>query len=286
MTEQRHGAGREREVPGVADRDQHVAQETVDPDAFDRAAGEQASETGILQARQPIEARRREVVARTEFRFAAGNRELVPRARRQAIVAAVDAVPHEGPERRRDRAGMFDREIGDAARRIEPERRREGLRRTGLEARPAGSARLARGGIGCEVERREDRAEEQPGAVSARDEVGVLADPSEAGRFGQRLLHHGCRVDEDLHLGPCAGGRAEARHGAGQLLQLALDDVVVVAMAGIDRHGSGVALRQRGQRVRLGSVIHPEHDDGPHLRPERAGRAAPLRVSAIHCIVP
>ncbi len=75
-----------------------------------------------------------------------------------------------------------------------------------------------------QFERREDRAEKQPGAELARDQIGVLALPAEAGGFGERLLHHRRGVDEDLHL--AAGlGREPLRDA----LQLALDQVVIVA---------------------------------------------------------
>ena len=70
-------------------------------------------------------ARRPQRVARGELRLAAGLRELVPRAHRQAIVAAVDAVAHRGAQLARDRALVLDGEIGDAAPRIEPVGRRE-----------------------------------------------------------------------------------------------------------------------------------------------------------------
>ena len=46
----------------------------------------------------------------------------------------------------------------------------------------------------------EDRAEEEPGAEVAADEVGVLALPAEPGGLGERLLHHRRGVDEHLHV--------------------------------------------------------------------------------------
>ena len=55
--------------------------------------------------------------------------------------------------------------------------------------------------VGRQLERGEDRAQEQPGAELARHEVGVLALPAEAGLLGERLLHHGGGVDEHLHVG-------------------------------------------------------------------------------------
>ncbi len=76
-----------------------------------------------------------------------------------------------------------------------------------------------------------NRAEEEPGAVLARDQDGVLALPAEARRLRQRLFHHRGGVDEDLDVGPALGGEQP-----GDALELALDDVVIVAPARIERN--------------------------------------------------
>ncbi len=57
------------------------------------------------------------------------------------------------------------------------------------------------GGVARQVGGGEDRAEKQPGAEFARDEVGVLALPAQSGRLRQRLFHHRGGVDEHLDLG-------------------------------------------------------------------------------------
>ena len=62
--------------------------------------------------------------------------------------------------------------------------------------------------IGREVGGGEDRAEKQPGAMLAADQIGVLALPAEAGGFCQRLFHHRRGVDEDLDV--AAGARQQA----------------------------------------------------------------------------
>ena len=48
--------------------------------------------------------------------------------------------------------------------------------------------------------------------------------------------------------------RPRARQPAGELLQLALDDVVIVAVAGIDRDGAGV---RAARRLASGSLSGP-----------------------------
>src|ERR1700730_1013683 len=59
------------------------------------------------------------LVAGGELHLAPGLREFVPRARREAVVAAVDAVADERAQLARDRALVLDGEIRDAAPRIE-----------------------------------------------------------------------------------------------------------------------------------------------------------------------
>ena len=61
-----------------------------------------------------------------------------------------------------------------------------------------------------------------------------------------------------------------------QVLQPALDHVVVVAVARIDRDAAAIGLRQRGQRIVVGRVGQAEHDHAARLRPERARMAALL----------
>ena len=108
----------------------------------------------------------------------------------------------------RDRPLVLDGEVGDAAPRIEPVGRREGVGRADVEAGAAGAAMIGLRRVGRQLGAGEDRAEEQPGAELAADEIGVLALPAEAGRGGERLFHQRRGVDEDLHL--AAGARLEA----------------------------------------------------------------------------
>ncbi len=78
--------------------------------------------------------------------------------------------------------------------------------------------------------RGEDRAEEQPRAKLAADQIGMLALPAKPGSRSQRLFHDGRCIDEHLDVLPGAGGKA-----ACHMLELALDDVVIVAVLRIDR---------------------------------------------------
>ena len=124
---------------GVADRDQHVAHKAVAADALDRRFREQRAKRGIVEPRQIRQRRRAQLLARGEFGFAPCLRELVPRADRQAIVAAIDAVADRLAEFVRDRALVLDREIGNAAPRIELVRRGKRRRSGRYRDRPGTS---------------------------------------------------------------------------------------------------------------------------------------------------
>ncbi len=133
---------------------------------------------------------------------------------------------------------------------------------------------------GGSVERGEDRAQEQPRAEFARHEIGVLALPAEAGLLGERLLHHRGGVDEHFHVDRRVDRLLAARfrrQPARHRLEPRLDDLVIVDALRIDRDRAVRPLAQDRQRVGVGPVVHAEHDDGAHLRPQRARIAAPCR---------
>ena len=112
-------------VAAVARRDQAIAGHPRDPDPLDRRSGEQLAERRIVQRQQVGQAGRDQLGPRHEGLVGLGGAgEAVPRANRQAIVAAVDAVADRLAKFVRDRPGMLDRQIGDAAPRIDPVRAR------------------------------------------------------------------------------------------------------------------------------------------------------------------
>ena len=106
---------------------------------------------------------------------------------------------------------------------------------------------IALGFVRRQVEVGEDRAEKQPRAEFAADEIGVLALPAEAGRRGERLLHHRRGVDEHLDLDRLGTGRGD--EPGGERLQLAFDHLVIVAVAGVDGDRAAVLALQRRERI-------------------------------------
>src|SRR5688572_12740764 len=107
-------------------------------------------------------------------------RELVPGTDELAVVATVDAIAHHAPQLDGNRAVELDRQIRDAAARIE-------LIGRGYSAGGArGNARAARAAMRADgfVERQrqvgQDLADEKIRSRVARDEVRVLSNPAEA----------------------------------------------------------------------------------------------------------
>ena len=81
----------------------------------------------------------------------------------------------------------------------------------------------------------EDRAQKQPGAELARDQIGVLALPAHARFLRQRFFHHRRGIDEHFHLGAIFP-EDFARH----LFELLLDQIVIVIALGIDRNRAAI----------------------------------------------
>ena len=131
------------------------------------------------------------------------------------------------------------------------------------------------GRVRLELEVGEDRSEKEPRAELARDEVGVLALPADPGALCERLLHQGRRVDEHLDVGRFGFGRSDEMRR--ERFQLALDDVVVVAIAGVDRNRAAGLSRERRQRILLRAVVEAEDDKAFRPRHERPRVDAPLK---------
>ena len=140
VVEQRDRRVRRAAIAGIADGDQHVADEAVAADALDRRAAKARPEAGVVERQRAPPAAAREIVAGGELRLRAALGELVPRADGEAVVAAIDAIADRGAELVRDRPLVLDGEIGDAAPRIEPVGRGKRVGRADVEA---GAARAA-----------------------------------------------------------------------------------------------------------------------------------------------
>src|SRR5919197_2770403 len=131
-----------RRAGRVAQAHREVAQPAFVTDAPDRRAGEALVEVALRPAEEFNHGRSIEPIARLEVRFIGRLRKPIPWADELAVVAAVDPVADERPQLFRDGALVLDREIRDAAARIELVRRDDPLRRADVDAAPASAAML------------------------------------------------------------------------------------------------------------------------------------------------
>ena len=78
----------------------------------------------------------------------------------------------------------------------------------------------------------------------------------------------------------------KARELAGEQLEPALDQVVIVAAQRIDRDVARGPVVEPGQGSSSRPVVDAEHDGGSCIRPQRPGTAAPLAVAASQSMSP
>ena len=96
---------------------------------------------------------------------------------------------------------------------------------------------IAVGFVGRQLGRGEHRAEKQPRAEFARDQIGVLALPAESRRLRQRLLHHGRSIDEHFRFLACRRREPSRQH-----LEALFDHVVIIVALRIGRDCAARAL--------------------------------------------
>src|SRR4051794_23142015 len=100
-----------------------------------------ASKELVLRPREQFWQRGRvECIASAEVRLVRAARELVPWANELTVVATEDSVAHQWAKLGVDRAFVFDRQVRDAAARIETIRADDRLRRADIDAARARTA--------------------------------------------------------------------------------------------------------------------------------------------------
>ena len=183
-------------------------------------------------------------------------------------------------------AVVLDRQVGDAAPRVEPVGRDDGLRRADVDAGAAAAAMRAGRRRGRQRQVDEDLAQEEHRAALALQRQRVLAAPADAAARGQLHLEHRRRIGEDARA-----ERADLlRQPVGQRLQPRAQHLVVVAAARVDRHRrllrAAQALplhrlpaRRRGAR----QVVHARGDHAHRAR-HQLGRTRALRAVALHVV--
>ena len=265
IAEQRLDARQQACVAGVAGGDQHVAHEAVASRALDRRAGKARAERGVVElaaTRRAADCRSRR--ARGSVLRAPWRRTCSTGTRRGSRRSRTCGCPWRGGTR--PGCGPCARSTG---------RRGSGAHRAGTApgTPPSGKRRGSAGS--CRSGR--------PPASSGGSSAVVKMAP--------RNSHEPCSRDTSMVFLPCQPRPAAAASGfsitgavstntftsaplvvgeaRGELLQLALEDVVVVLALRVDRDGAARRVVERIERICLRRVAHAEHDDRAHLRPQR-----------------
>src|SRR5687768_15088784 len=164
-------------IIACAEHERGVARQ---PDALgprDRGSTEARAELLIRERHQ--RGRRRELTVGTKGRLCRRRGLPIPRTDLLADVAAEHPSCELAVQPGVEVAPVLDRQVRDTAARIENVRRDERLRRTGIEARAAGSTPVGHRCLGVEGGRRQDDADEEIRAQPLVEEIGVLPDPSQ-----------------------------------------------------------------------------------------------------------
>src|SRR6185437_14390257 len=167
-------------VVRIAQADGKIAQPARVAYAADRAAfhatrelirgpGEERHQVGIV-----------ETVAHGEIPNARGLGVLVPRTRELAVVAAVDSIADQRAQGFRNAALELDRQVGNAAARVQLVRRDNGTGGAGGYARAAAAAMRAGRGRDRQRQIGVDLAQKEERAGIARQQQRVLAAPAQA----------------------------------------------------------------------------------------------------------
>jgi tRNA threonylcarbamoyladenosine biosynthesis protein TsaE len=282
-------AGRTYSVQRVAHRHCHVAQPAFVADAANRAAFGDVQEFRFGPVEQRHQLLAGQAGAFVEVGQGAALGEFVPGADQLAVVAAVDAVADQRAQFERDRPGVLDCQVGNAAPRVQPVRRNDGLRGAHGYAGAAAAAVRRDGLAGRQGHVNIDFAQKKHRAGFAVQQQGVLAAPALPASGGQFGFKHRRGIGEDAvaQLFDLPGNFFTQR------LQATAHDLVIVTPPRIHRHDAlGRALQatefdglprvscRRGRR----QVIHARRDDadGAGNQLGRARTLEPVRGHVVH----
>src|SRR5712671_4798016 len=238
---------------GIAEPHGEIAQPAFVADPQDGAAGhalpefvsvprEKVDELGAVQAVTHLE-----IKLRRELRVA------VPRADELAVVAAEYAVADERPQFDGNAPFQLDREIGNAAPRVQRIRCDDGARRADIQTLGAAAAVLAHRYIQGKRQIRVDVSEKEIRARLAREQQGVFAPPAESRLACQLHFHHRRRIGKhavtELADFAC--------HPFGELPQPAPQHLVIVAPKRIAGHERLGPVGENAPAFgRAGTIVH------------------------------
>src|SRR5882672_6451783 len=180
----------------VAESHGEIAQPALVADPQDGAAGHAPPELLLGPGEELDQLGAVQAVAYPEVGLGGDPRVAVPGANELAVVAAEDPVADEGAKLDRDAPLELDREVGNAASRVQLVGRDDGARRADVDAFAAAAAMVLYGSIHRKRQVGVDVPEKEERPRLAGNQHGVLASPAQP-RFARQLdLHHRRRVGE------------------------------------------------------------------------------------------
>ena len=175
---------------------------------------------------------------------------MIPRAHVLANVTTEEPFSHAGSQFCWHVIAQLDRQVTDAAARIQNVRIDERAGRTGIETRSAGTAvvGLVRGVV-FQFQVGKQGRQKKPTAQLLVQEQRVLADPTQAGELCELAFQQRRRINHAAHFGL----RGRASQPFDKLLQTRTDHVVVICPPSVSRHPPLPRLGRLGLRS---SIIH------------------------------
>ena len=261
---------------GVTQRNGEVAEPLLIADPANGASLRSAAPGFLVPGEQFGQLYGIEAVPGSEVSLGRPHGELVPRAYQLAIVAAVNPVADQRSQLGRYAPFQFNREVRNAATRIELVGCDDRACRADVDAGATGSAvRLFRP-IDRQFHVRVELAQEKPGAGTTIQQVGVLADPAQAGFFRERLFQHRRTVDKDA-----MPERADlCLNSARQAAQPSPQHLVIVASERVARHVRLARMIEQLPRSVLvfREVVHAHRDHAQRSRNQQ------LRTTAFSAV--
>ena len=171
---------------------------------------------------------------------------------------------------------MLDRQVGNAAPRIDPVRADEGLGRAGVEAaraaiRNAGPLRPARRARSSRLVRITPRNSQLPCSRLTRL-VCLPCQPIPAACASGFSITGAVSTNTLSSDGACVDDEPRQR------LQRLLDRLVIVAALGVDRDPPELRMRRQCQRIARRRIAHAQRDRGFRFGPQRQRRHAMVRA--------
>ena len=215
--------------------------------------------------------------ARLPGRIERRERREIPGTDVLADVAAEQMAADRRPLRFRNRALQLDREIRDAARRIDLVFVDDRAGRTRVDAQRAGAALIGDDLVGGQLEADGDARQQHPRAELRVDEAGVLADPAKARRAARST--RSCTWCLSTKIAASNGSPCTLAHPRDQRFQPLGEHEVIVLAPRVARDRRGVTTGRRHRRCSRGRCSRPCPSRSPIARVGRKRRMS-ARVSA------